>query len=214
LDNNQLGAVIQNAYDRAAERGNEIYTARQRAEANFVYDIPVGRGRQHLSSLPWYADRVIGGWTLSGLYFARTGYWVTPTFSGSDPSNTGQSSQRPDCIGNPNLPSEQRTLQHWFSTTVFATPPSGRFGNCGVNIIETPGASVFSLGVNKWFPIREHVRLRFNVNMRNVFNHPTLYGNPATNISAPGQVGQITGFQTALEDNPFRQIYGGFRLEW
>jgi hypothetical protein len=83
-----------------------------------------------------------------------------------------------------------------------------------VNIIETPGANAFSLGINKWFPIHEQFRLRFNVNMRNVFNHPTFFGNPATNISAPGQVAQITGYQIALEDNAFRQIYGGFRLEW
>ncbi len=214
LDNNQLGAVIQDAYNRRAERGNEVYTPRQRAEANFVYDIPVGKGRQHLASLPWYVDRVIGGWTLAGLYFARTGYWVTPSFQGSDPSNTGQTTGRPDCTGNPNLPSGQRTLQKWFNTAAFATPPSGRFGNCGVNIIETPGANVFSLGVNKWFPIKEHFRLRFQVNMRNLFNHPTLFGNPATNISAPGQVAQITGYQIALEDNAFRQIYGGLRLEW
>ena len=214
LDNNALGAVIQNQFDRAAERGNEVYTARHRFMVNFVYDIPVGKGRSYLSSINPILDKAIGGWTISGLGFWRTGYWTSASFSGSDPSNTGQTGGRPDTIRNPNLPADQRTLARWFDTTAFALPPNGRFGNAGVNTIETPGAGTFGMGINKYFPIYERLRARLSLNARNVFNHPTLFGNPATNISSPGQVGQITGYQVALEENPYRSMYGMLRFEW
>jgi hypothetical protein len=56
------------------------------------------------------AAAVLGGWQLSGSYIAQTGEFLTPTFSGSDPSNTQTVGGIPDRIGNGNLPGEQRTI--------------------------------------------------------------------------------------------------------
>ncbi|MCX6624767.1 MAG: hypothetical protein NTY38_27635, partial [Acidobacteria bacterium] len=86
--------------------------------------------------------------------------------------------------------------------------------NAGVNTIQTPGAATFGMGINKYFPIYERLKARLSLNARNVLNHPTLFGNPNTNISTPGQVGQITGFQVALEESPYRTMYGVLRFEW
>ncbi|MFN0170446.1 MAG: carboxypeptidase regulatory-like domain-containing protein [Bryobacteraceae bacterium] len=216
LDVNALGNLIEYNFDRARERGNETYTPRQRLVASFVYELPVGNGRLLGGSMSRALDAVAGGWSVSGIYFARTGFWFTPSFAGSDPSNTGLTGGRPDRIRDGNLPVSERTLDRWFDATAFAVPAagSGRFGNAGAGILEGPGANTLGLALFKTLTIYERLQLRINGSFRNLFNHPTMYANPAANISAPGQVARITGFNGTLEEVPFREGYIGIRLQW
>jgi hypothetical protein len=41
-------------------------------------------------------------------------------------------SLRPNLLSNPNLSSDQRTVNRWFDTSVFANPPAYQFGNSPV----------------------------------------------------------------------------------
>jgi hypothetical protein len=60
-------------------------------------------------------------------YF-QTGQYFSPSFSGSDPSNTNTSGGLPDRICDGNLPAGQRGGSRWFGTSCIAVPPGGRFG--------------------------------------------------------------------------------------
>jgi len=216
IDTAALGSLIEYAYDRARERGRESYTPNQRFVASFVCDLPFGRGRLVGRDLPRALNAVAGGWSLSGIAFARTGFWFTPAFAGSDPSNTGLTGGRPDRIRDGNLPPGERTINRWFDTTAFAVPPvgSGRLGNAGIGILEGPGGQSLGLALFKTIRLYERLQLRLNANFRNVFNHPNQYALPAANISAPGAVGRITAFGGTLEEVPFREGYMGVRLQW
>ncbi len=215
LDTNPLGSVIENAYNRRSDRGNETYTPRQRAVVNFVYELPFGKGKPLAGGGPGWWNAVVGGWTVSGIFFARTGFWFTPSFAGSDPSNTGVVGGRPNRIADGNLPGGQRTITRWFDASAFTVPaPNSGFGNAGVGILEGPGVGSLGAALFKNFALTERLTLRINANFRNVLNTPTFYNNPASVITAPGQVAQVTAFAGALEDFPYRQGYIGVRLQW
>ncbi|MDP2999674.1 MAG: TonB-dependent receptor, partial [Bryobacterales bacterium] len=83
------------------------YTTRQRVVFNTIWTLPVGRGRKFLSSVPRVVDHVLGGWQLYWIAFMESGPFFSPSFSGSDPSNTNTSGGLPDRKANGNLPAGQ-----------------------------------------------------------------------------------------------------------
>ena len=210
---NPWGPEIEDPYNRVREKGNVAWTPRQRFTLTSIYQLPYGKGRRWLRQGP--LALVLGGWQVTGMAAFQTGLFFSPSFSGSDPSNTNWFGGLPDRIGNGNLPASQRLINRWFEATAFAVPPagSGRFGNCGRNILEGPGEKSVSLGLFKEFPIRERATLRFEVTATNIANHPN-FQNPASNISAPGSVGRITGTRSFNDGAGSRTVRFGLRLDY
>ena len=137
---------VENPYGpRLWER--DPYTPRHRVVLSAVWQIPVGKGQQFLSSAPRVVNAVLGDWQLYWIGYLETGHYFSPTFSGSDPSNTNTSGGRPDRICNGNLPSDQRDVNHWFDAGCFVVPPAGRFGNAGANVLEGPGYNMQNVSI-------------------------------------------------------------------
>ena len=169
---------------------NRDFFAKHRVVFNTVWELPFGHGRRFLGAIPGAADQVIGGWRLVWVTYLQTGQYFSPTFSGSDPSNTNTRSGLPDRICDGNLPTEQRSINGWFDASCFAVPPAGRFGNSGANSLEGPGIQVHNVTLLKRFRITERVHFDFMGLISNVFNHANFLF-PANNISVPGGVGVI-----------------------
>jgi len=75
------------------------------------------------------------------------------------------------------LPREERTLERWFNTDAFVSPPKYQFGNAGRNIIIRPGRVNFDLAIYKMFRFTERYRLQFRFETFNAFNTPPI-GTP------------------------------------
>ena len=103
--------------------------------------------------------------------------------------NTGGAIARPDCIGNPYA---NQTSQQFFNFNAFALPPAnaGRFGNCGVGILQGPGMINVNTGLAKRFNLGERFHLRFEATFTNVFNH-TNFAPPALNVGNPSTFGVL-----------------------
>ena len=84
---------------------------------NSTWDIPVRpRAARSAAVVPRWADAIVGGWTVSTIFQARSGPNLTPYFTygdtgGSIPANTGRTldgvgqfgeAWRPDVTGDPN----------------------------------------------------------------------------------------------------------------
>lgn len=210
-DGSEGGPTLENPYDRSSFRGDSQWVPRHRFIGNLIWELPVGQGRQLLSR-PGWTDWVLGGWQISATYIARTGEYLTPTFSGSDPSNTNTIGGIADRIGDGNLPESQRSIERWFDASAFAVPPNGRFGNAGRGVVIGPGRHSMSLGLFKSFKIAEGHTVRVQGTATNALNHPN-FGNPALNISVPASVGTITDVQTRDFGGP-REISIGVRYEF
>jgi hypothetical protein len=184
-----LNTQIQNAYDRNADLGNVFAVPRHQWQNNFLYELPFGK------------NKFLGGWQLNGLFNMQSGDWLTPVYSGADPSNTNNLAGRPDVVGIPNNP---HTVNQWFDTSAFAIPPAGvgRFGNAGRGIIQGPGWILANLGLQKSVRTEKIGTFQLVVSFQNVLNHLNLGdpvsstdagGNPSGNvIVANGNAGKIT----------------------
>ncbi len=190
--------------------GHDQYTPRRRFVMNAVWQIPVGKGRRYLSDAPAIVDHVLGGWQLYWIGFLQSGFYFTPSFTGSDPSNTNTIGGRPDRICNGNLPSSRRSVNHWFDASCFAVPGQGRFGNAGSNFLEGPGYNMQDISISKTFNLTERFRFTLTGAAANALNHPN-FVVPSANISAPGSVGVIGG---VLDGAPARQIEVRGRIDF
>jgi hypothetical protein len=191
-----------NPFNRAQDKGNISYVRPIQWISVFNWRIPAGNLHSRL------AKHVIGNWQASGILNLSAGQYLTPTYSGYDSSGTGILTNRPDRIADGNLPSKNRTLDHWFDTSAFVAPgasatspltapsnPIGRFGNSGVGIIQGPGLWQFDFSLVKGVPITEKLKANLFFLGTNIFNHPNP-GNPNMVISSPVTAGHITGIIT------------------
>jgi hypothetical protein len=221
--------VIQDQFDRRAEKANNALVLKHRAFGYAIYALPFGRKQRFLSGANRWVDALLGGWQTSWNVNLQSGQYFNPTFTGRDPSNTNTIGGRPDRIADGNLPAGQRTISHWFDTSAFKIPGCpdnnpvcpesartnvGRFGNSGLNILEGPGIANLDFALGKYFNLRENTRLQFRLIMVNALNHPN-FAVPASNISAPASVGTISSMARVLNGEPAtREINLGLRLEF
>jgi hypothetical protein len=180
---------IANRFNTQYDRGNVVGTPRQRVLITGTYQLPFGAG-QH-----WQGSRVfnaaLGGWTLSTVTTLQSGQWLTPTMPAAyDQSNTdmieravGGAVARPDCIGSPYA---NQTSGQFFNQNAFALPPAnaGRFGSCGLGMLQGPGMIDVDMGLAKRFNLGERVHARFEATFTNALNH-TNFAPPAMNITSP-----------------------------
>jgi hypothetical protein len=180
---------IANRFDIPYDRGNVVGTPRQRLLLTGSYQLPFGAGQAMHGSR--YLNAVLGGWTLSTVTTIQTGQWLTPTMPpADDQSNTdliersiGGAQARPDCSGDPYA---NQSSQQFYNPGAFALPPTnaGRFGSCGLGILQGPHMIDMDMGLAKRFKIGERFRVRFEATFTNVLNH-TNFAPPAMNISSP-----------------------------
>ncbi|HYO84097.1 MAG TPA: TonB-dependent receptor, partial [Bryobacteraceae bacterium] len=216
LSNSMLDhANLDNPYNHKMW-SRDAYNSRHRFVLNASYDLPFGRGRTWLSQSPRAVDAVLGGWQLGWITYLQSGQYFTPTFTGSDPSNTNTSGGLPDRIKDGNLPRSERSPDRWFDASAFVPPPPGRFGNSGVAILEGPGLNLHHLSAIKNFNLTERLRFALQANITNVFNRPH-FDWPNANISVPASVGRVFQLREGgggREMSGPRNIQFRFRIEF
>jgi hypothetical protein len=208
------GTPVANRFDLSANRGNMAGPRRNRFLLSAVYDLPVGQNRKFLSHMNRFSDLAFGGWSISTVSLWESGPYLTPTTSPNyDPGNLNLSYrgafQRPDCIGNPNIPN--RATGSMFNINAFEPIPSGPVGNCGVGILVGPSTSTIAAGLAKNFQLSERFRLRFEGTFTNLLNHPN-FAAPPTNVTS-SSFGIVQNVQSA-ENSGNRTGQLSLRLEF
>ncbi len=183
--NSSLGTVQFDPYDIEKDRGPDPNVVKHRIVLNGTWDIPVGKGRQHGSGMPGWADTLFGGWTVSTLFQARSGNNLTPFFSSfytTSPWNTGKPldglgnnfccAWRPDQVSNPNTGG---TRDAFYDVTAYKLPADGKLGNAKKGSLRGAGTWVVNFGIYKDVVTKDRFRLQFSALLDNAFNHPQFY---------------------------------------
>jgi hypothetical protein len=141
------------------------------------------------------AEKVFGGWDLSGIGTVRTGVPVNVTVSRSAsalPDGNPTSPPRPDLVpGVSLLPPGGQTPTAWINPAAFAIPVNGTWGNAGRNLVRAPGLWQIDTALTKHNQISERMGIEFRAEAFNLLNHSQL-GLPNANFSALGSFGRIT----------------------
>ena len=190
-----------NGRDYAAWYGNADFDVRHRISANYVYELPFGRGKAMLQSGPlsWIA----GNWRTSGVYTYYSGHPFQAAWSsdGSYLDAYGFTTAVPDQVAAVQYPHKQTC---WFydaknsncstyagtAGTPFTDPGKGVIGNVGRNTLLGPPTQLFDMDLIKEIPVTERVKFEFRWELFNLFNH-TIFGQPSGNASSSA-AGSIT----------------------
>lgn len=161
--------------------------------ASYTYELPFGKGKRYLNHAGGIGGMLAGGWQVSGITTVESG--LPFEITANDLSNTGGiHSQVADRTCNGNLPSGQRSILHWFDTSCFSQPPSGRLGNSGRNPLREPGATAFNLSAEKRFAWGEQRWVQLRCDLLSAFNHPVFAtGNQSTSSPIYGQITSASG---------------------
>jgi hypothetical protein len=203
--------LTQNQYDRRLERGPDPNVLRQQLIFDYMYELPVGRAKRFFPQMNRVANGVLGGWEVVGITTMLSGQYLSPSFSGVDPANTGQYSGRPDCVGNGNIGNItdliKQGLPMW-NINAFQVPAQGRgsYGNCGQGVLVGPPTDLWNAGLSKNFVLREGMRLQIQWELFNAWNHP---------VFSPGGT-SITngGFGQTFYGGGGRQMLFGARIDF
>ncbi|MBA2306349.1 MAG: TonB-dependent receptor [Acidobacteria bacterium] len=173
--------------------------------ANFGYQLPWGR------ELGGVTGALLGGWQLSGIFTATTGFPFTVTSSGliTHPLHTEPS--RPGLAAGGDTNPVLGGPDQYFDPTQFVPQPRGFHGNVGRNTLIGPGFAKLDLSLMKDFQLGGRRTAQVRVETFNVTNR-TNFGLPAALLfdaqgARVGSAGRITTTVT-----PARQVQLALRF--
>ncbi len=154
--------------------------------ASVIYQLPLGRGKRFGASVNSAVNQIIGGWELTVIEKATSGFPVfvvdSTNESGVNFENNGNSLNRPNQTCSPT--SGTSTLGQFFKTSCFAAPPSGELGNASRTPLSGPDFINTDFSAIKHFLLpREGMRLDFRAEFFNLFNHAQ-FGTPGGDINS------------------------------
>jgi outer membrane receptor protein involved in Fe transport len=170
----------QDTNDIEAWEGPSDFDVRHRFVANVVAELPFGDGKPFASG--GVAGAVLGGWTVSGIYTARSGR----PFTVNQGSLEG-ATWLPNLTGDPG---GAETVDSWFNAAAFTRVPAGVFGNAGRNTLRGPGYMAFDMSVQRRIPTTGRVGVTLRWDVFNVFDRAN-FGNPNADITG-SNVGTIS----------------------
>ena len=178
-------------------KGDSEFDLTHAISADYIYDLPFGRGQRFGKDSSTWLNEAIGGWSFSGVIFWHSGFPFNPLAGVSTTSLfndafavfTGPKS----AIGN-HLHMVGQQVQLFRDPTAasnaFTNPTGLQVGNR--NILRGPGFSNFDMALVKNFPIGgERYHLQFRAEAYNVFNH-TNFALPSAVFNSPTTFGVIT----------------------
>jgi hypothetical protein len=205
----------QNPYSVLNNWANDGVTMRQYAVISGSYDLPFGKDQRYLSNATGVVKDAATGWVITSINYLGSGVWYSPSFTGSDPSNTGTFGGLPDKVGNPQSFAGGKQPLEAFNDAAYAVPQTGTFGNAQVNSLQSQHLYLMHVGILKATPITERVTFDFQCHIANLLNHPE-FAIPSGIISVPGgnQYTSQLGTFNSLERGQPRQISfrGAFRF--
>ena len=180
-----------------------MFDVRHRFVTSVLYELPFGGGKPFLQT--GVGAAILGGWQISTIVNASTGFPRT-AYVGTDRSNTGGGQDRPNVVPgqDPELPSDQRTVQQWFNTNAYVLNDLGTFGNAGRNTFYGPGITSVDTSIIRNFRISSKT-LQFRLEGFNVLNNP-IWNDPNTTLTSP-LYGTITTTR-----KPMRELQVGIKF--
>jgi len=188
--------VYRDNTNRTLDKTFAPFDATHVVNANFVWEIPVGRGRRWMADSHAAVNHVLGGWQLNGIIAYASGAPFT-IHSGRNNLTVLDASTADYCcdfsIGGDVIKGTQVRSITPEQATLFKNPAAGSAGTLAQYRFRGPSMFMTDASLFKSFPIPlvEKSELQFRFEAFNLFNN-TNFNNPEGNINSPN-FGVING---------------------
>lgn len=139
-------------------------------------DIPHVLVASGVWDLPWK-------FTLSGVATLQSGVPLTIAQTTNHNAFAGFGTERPNLIGDPELPAGERSTSRWFNTAAFAAAPAFTLGSSSRNPVRGPGYRNLDVALMRRVTIAGSKVLELRAEVFNATNTPPL-GAPNTTVGA------------------------------
>jgi len=205
-----------NGFNMAAEKSVDAGDIPHSLVANYVYQLPIGRGRALGKQMNRATNAVLGGWEVSQIATFKQGIPINIT-GANIPSFGGN--PRPDVVGNVHV--SHPSISEWFNTGAFGFAPYGTFGTAPryFSNLRGPGYQNWDTAIMKNWGIAESMRLQFRAEMFNTFNHAQFYSPSGTSYpgcdpNAGGGGTCPSGFGQITQAFPARSVQLAGKFYW
>ena len=190
-----------NAGDARLNRSISQYDRPQRIVVSGIWEIPVGRGKNHLHDLNRGLDAVIGGWQVNTSFERQSGAPLSfgdVIFNGSDYSQIA-------------LTPGSRSVDQWFNTSLFEKSSSKqrqfdiRTFPKYISSVRGPNQSQWNGSAFKTVQLERSLAMQFRVECYDIVSH--------SNFDAPNTT--VTGSSFGVissQGSPSRQFQAALRL--
>jgi hypothetical protein len=134
--------------------------------------------------------RLASDWMLSAIVTLQSGMPFAITQQTNFNAFAGFGTQRPNLVGDPNLPEDERTTTRWFNTAAFTAAPQFTLGNASRNPVRGPGYRNVDVALSRRVPLRGRTTLELRAEAFNLLNTPS-FGNP-NGVVGSASFGSIT----------------------
>jgi hypothetical protein len=184
---------VADSFNRSLERDYSTGDIPHYFVSSVVWDLPAGTGRSHQPH--GIVGALASDWTVTALVSLQSGVPVAVTQTTNFNAFAGFGVQRPNLVGEPALPADQRDETRWFNTAAFAVAPQFTIGSASRNPVRGPAYRDVDLAVMRRIPVASRDRaVELRAEIFNLFNTVNL-GAPAA-VAGAANFGTIT---TALD---------------
>ena len=153
-----------------------------------------------------YVNALLAHWRVGVLETLQSGPPFTVITSANTTNAFPAGPLRPNLAGDPELPSEQRTLDHWFNTAAFVNPSNFTFGNSPRSVLRGPGVMTTDMTLEKTIGLRGATKFDVRVEAYNLLNR--------ANFNIPGFTLGAADFGVISSARPARTIQLGARFSF
>jgi Carboxypeptidase regulatory-like domain/TonB-dependent Receptor Plug Domain len=189
----------QDAYNRHADWARSGDDVPHRLVVTVLYEVPSFSGNRAINA-------ALAHWRIGVLETAQSGpvFTVTSTTNLTNAFPAGP--VRPNLVGDPELPSDQRSLTRWFNTAAFVNPAALTFGNSSRSGLRGPSLITTDLTLEKAIALTDRHSLDVRVEAYNLLNR--------ANYNPPGSVLGAADFGVISSARPARTVQLGARFSF
>jgi hypothetical protein len=179
---------VADSFNRKLERDLSSGDIPQNLVFSSIYDLPIGP--DHGLHPRGFLGALVGGWEMAAILSLQSGLPLSLTQTTNFNSFAGFGTQRPNRVGDRELPGAQRSTAQWFNTAAFSVAPQFTVGDSSRNPVRGPAFRNLDLTLIKRISVRERTKVEFRAEAFNLTNTPPL-GAPNVVLGTPG-FGSIT----------------------
>jgi outer membrane receptor protein involved in Fe transport len=178
---------VADSFNRSLERDYSTGDIPHVFVSSLVWDLPAGAGRARQPH--GVLGALANDWTVTAFVTLESGVPVAVTQATNFNAFAGFGVQRPNLVGDPALPADQRSETRWFNTAAFAVAPQFTIGSASRNPIRGPSYRDVDVAVMRRIPVAGRARaLEVRAEIFNLFN--------TVNLGAPNAIAGAANFGT------------------
>jgi hypothetical protein len=172
---------VADSFNRGLERDYSTGDIPHVFVTSVVWDVPYGVNRSNRAA--GILGALVNDWSVTGILTLQSGIPIAIAQTTNNNAFAGFGTQRPNLVGDPELPSHERSPGRWFDTAAFVAAAPFTIGTSTRNPVRGPGYTNLDFALMRRVPFAANRAIEIRAEVFNATNTPPLLA-PNTTVGA------------------------------